>query len=77
MTTEQEWRKFAGTLSQGSLRNISCTVLALENRLKGTDAVAYTGITVTEEPINLPDGYYDLHFEGQSVQMHRVNGKWI
>jgi len=52
-------------------------VLALENRLKGTDAVAYTGITVTEEPIKLPDGYYDLHFEGQSVQMHRVNGKWI
>jgi hypothetical protein len=67
-------------LIKGILRGMGC-VADCELIATGTDSHAkfspfYSRCAVVQAPDDLPDGYYEVTFNGHSAFLHRLNGTW-
>ena len=61
----------------GLEREATCTVIAEKVSLPGTDMYEYARLLISGEPKDLPDGQYDLVYEGGTVPVQLRRGTWI
>jgi hypothetical protein len=65
-----------GTLI-GSGHRARCTLSAERRKIVGLDEYEYTEIVITEAPEHLPDGRYQLAFDGRVCDVQRLRGRFI
>jgi hypothetical protein len=66
-----------GVLKGMGRRNVSCTVQALKVSLPQLNVFEYIRCDFYHVPQDLPDGQYDLSFEGRTMQVNKVEGTWL
>jgi hypothetical protein len=59
---------------QGADVDSSCVVRAVKVSIDGLE---YVKAEVAEAPAHLPDGHYDLIFEGRKMKVDRLSGSWL
>jgi hypothetical protein len=76
MTSSKRFVRFRGIV-RGNGVEAECVVRALEVRLLGTDAIAYTQYRVEDVSKPLPDGLYDIIVNGETQKVRYQNGHWL
>lgn len=76
MTSTRRYVRFPGIV-RGNGEEVECVIRALEVRLLGTDAVAYTQYRVEQLSKSLPDGVYDIVVNGETQRAKYQNGHWL
>jgi hypothetical protein len=61
---------------QGTGVQSPCVVRAVKVSIPRLDVFEYVKAEVAEAPANLPEGNYELFFEGRRMQVHRAFGDW-
>jgi hypothetical protein len=62
----------------GMGREFGCTISALRVSLPDTNAYSYARLMIFEAyEAAIPDGRYDLTFEGRTIPVERRNGTWL
>ena len=65
----------------GSLRGLgraaTCTIIAEKVSLPGTNLYEYARLLISDEPKDLPDGRYNLVYEGGTVPLQLHRGAWV
>jgi hypothetical protein len=74
--TLRETVTLAGTLKGHDLE-LPCTIKAVKVSAPKLDISEYVKAQVIDAPPILPDGNYELHFEGRSLNTTKLNGRWI
>jgi hypothetical protein len=64
----------AGVL-KGIAREVRCKVLA--QRESAESILLYSHFMVVEAPKGLPDGVYDLSFDGCTGKVQKLDGLWV
>jgi hypothetical protein len=54
----------------------ACTVRAVKVSLMCLDTWEYVSANITQAPADLPDGTYTVSFEGRSMTVKKLAGKW-
>ena len=62
---------------RGMGREVDCTVSAVKVSLPGTHLYEYTRLTILGEPTDLPDGQYEVAYDGRRDRVQRKFGAWI
>jgi hypothetical protein len=62
---------------QGADVDSSCVVRAVKVSIPKLDVLEYVKAEVAEAPVHLPDGHYDLIFEGRKMKVDRLSGSWL
>jgi hypothetical protein len=57
-------------------REIPCTVRAVKVCLWTLGISEYVEAEVVDAPSELPDGDYQVGFEGRSMKVHKTSGHW-
>jgi hypothetical protein len=76
MASLHEFVSLSGRLV-GNGRDESCTVYAQKVSLPGTEHYDYARATITDEPKDLPDGFYTVTFDDRTLKVQRLDGGWI
>jgi hypothetical protein len=76
MASLHEFVRIPGRLF-GAGRNVECTVFAQKKSLPGTDHYEYAHASIMGEPKDLPDGFYDVAFDGRTIKVQRMGGAWV
>jgi hypothetical protein len=58
-------------------REVACTLSALKVSLTDTSPYEYARLLIFDPYEDLPDGRYDLTFEGRTILIERRNGAWL
>lgn len=58
-------------------REAFCVVIGTRKKLPGGSAGELVVLTVNQESPNLPDGPYELLFEGRTEKVWRKTGFWV
>lgn len=58
-------------------QEVECTVRAVKVSLPGTAMYEYTNLMILDEPRNLPDGQYEVTYDGQTRKVQRTSGAWV
>jgi hypothetical protein len=66
----------AGRL-RGMGREAECTLSAEKVSLPGTNMYEYAKLTILGEPKDLPDGQYEVTYDGRTQKVQRKFGAWI
>jgi hypothetical protein len=66
----------AGTL-KGQNMELPCTIEAVKVSLPKLDIWEYVKADVAEAPSTLPDGEYELFFEGRRMKAMKRAGCWV
>jgi len=53
-----------------------CVVRAVKVSIPRLDVFEYVKAEIAEAPAELPEGHYQLVFEGRKMQVHRHSGDW-
>ena len=61
----------------GMGREALCTVMGTRKMQMDGSAGELVRLSVYQEPTNLPDGPYDLRFQGQMKKVQRKAGFWV
>jgi hypothetical protein len=61
----------------GMGREVACTISALKVSLTDTSPYEYARLMIFDAYEDLPDGPYDLTFEGRTIPVERRNGAWL
>lgn len=54
----------------------SCVVRAVRVSIPRLDVSEYVKAEIAEAPAHLPEGHYELTFEGRKMKVNRVAGDW-
>jgi len=65
----------SGTVTS-SESSAKCTVKAIKISVPKLDLWEYVSAEVFEAPAELPDGAYDVVFEGRKMKVNKVAGTW-
>lgn len=53
-----------------------CVVKAIKISIPKLDVFEYVTAEIAEAPADLPEGHYELVFEGRKMQVDRESGSW-
>jgi hypothetical protein len=76
MVAQRESVMLAGRLN-GMGREFECTISALKVPLPGAGDYEYARLIIFDAYEPIPDGPYDLTFDGRTVLVERQNGAWL
>jgi len=76
MASQRELVMLDGRLN-GMGRELACTISALRVSLTDTSLYEYARLMIFDSYQALPDGQYDLTFEGRTIPVERRNGAWL
>jgi hypothetical protein len=65
----------SGTLTKSGA-GVSCIVRARKVSNQKLDATEYVRAEVALAPPNMPDGDYELHFDGRRMKVKKAAGRW-
>ncbi|HMH13924.1 MAG TPA: hypothetical protein VK578_12525 [Edaphobacter sp.] len=65
----------SGTL-KGMNQQVPCMVRAVKVSLLKLDIWEYVAANIVQAPSELPDGGYDVSFEGRSMKVRKIAGSW-
>jgi hypothetical protein len=65
----------SGTL-KGMNHQVPCMVRAIKVSLPNLDILEYVRADIAHAPSELPDGAYNLSFEGRTMEVKKIAGKW-
>jgi hypothetical protein len=75
-TSHRETVKIAGRLN-GMGYEAGCMVNAVKVTLPQLDTWEYVKCDIQLAPKNLPDGSYEVSFEGRRMQAKKLDGDWL
>jgi hypothetical protein len=75
-TSHRETVMMAGRL-KGMGYEAECTVSAIKVSLPQLDIWEYVRCDIHFAPENLPDGLYQVSFEGRTMQVKKLDGDWL
>jgi len=64
-----------GTLN-GMKLEVACTVRAVKVSVIKLDIWEYVSADIAQAPSNLPDGAYNVSFEGRTMKVKKIAGNW-
>ena len=76
MASQRELVMLDGRLN-GMGRELACTISALRVSMTDTSVYEYERLMIFDAYEALPDGRYDLTFEGRTISVERRNGAWV
>lgn len=76
MASHREIVMVQGQLS-GMGCKASCVVSAVKVSLPGTSLSEFAKCNIHHAPDELPDGQYQVTFEGRTAQVKKQNGNWL
>jgi len=66
---------------QGRLRGmgyaVPCMLVAVKVTLPSLDMFEYVKCEVVNAPAHLPDGQYEVSFEGRAMEVQKLDGRWL
>jgi hypothetical protein len=65
----------SGTL-KGMNHEVPCVVRAVKISLPNLDILKWVRADITHAPLELPDGAYDVSFEGRTMKVKKSAGNW-
>jgi len=65
----------SGTLN-GMNHQVPCMVRAVRVSVTRLDIFEYVSADIAQAPSNLPDGAYDVNFEGRTMNVKKISGNW-
>ena len=65
----------SGTL-EGMSHQVPCMVRAVKVSLPNLDILKWVRADIAHAPSELPDGVYNVSFEGQSMKVKKIAGNW-
>ena len=65
----------SGTL-RGMNHQVPCMVRAVKVSVMKLDIWEYVSADIAQAPSNLPDGAYDVSFEGRTMKVKKIAGNW-
>lgn len=75
MISSREVVMLSGTL-KGANHEAPCTVRAIKVSLPNLDIWEYVSAAIAQAPSELPDGAYNVSFEGRTMKVRKVAGNW-
>ena len=75
MISSREAVLLSGTL-KGATHEAPCTVKAIKVSLPNLDIWEYVSADIAQAPFELPDGTYNVSFEGRTMKVKKVAGNW-
>ncbi|WP_348261265.1 hypothetical protein P8935_15830 [Telmatobacter sp. DSM 110680] len=76
MISSRETVMLSGTL-RGATHEASCIVRAIKVSLPNLDIWEYVSAAIERAPSELPDGPYNVSFEGRTMKVKKVAGNWV
>jgi hypothetical protein len=65
----------SGTLN-GMNHQVPCMVRAVKVSLPNLDILEYMRADIAHAPFELPDGAYDVSFEGRTMKVKKISENW-
>jgi hypothetical protein len=65
----------SGTL-KGMNHQVSCLVRAVKLSLINLDTWEYVAADIVQASSDLPDGLYDVSFDGRTMKVKKIAGNW-
>ena len=56
---------------------LSCTVRAVKVSIPKLDVWEYVKADIAQAPLALPDGQYEVQFEGRRMTVTKLGGSWV
>jgi hypothetical protein len=75
MVSNREAVLVSGTL-KGMSHQVSCMVRAVKVSLPNLDIWEYVSADIAQASSELPDGAYDVSFEGRKMNVKKIAGNW-
>ena len=75
-TSHRETVMMTGRL-KGMGREAECTLSAVKISLPLINIWEYVNCDIHFAPENLPDGQYEVTFEGRTIQVKKLDGYWL